>query len=288
MSKRLSQPENRICADCGASFVTNWAQQLCNPCRYGRASLANCQTCGRKLGNYDGVRCWECRYGPTPEPQAMSSADRAWVAALTEGEGTFARAGRGGSLRVAMTDRDIIDRLHSITGVGTIYSLGKRQAHHRHAWAWEVLRHGSVPLLVADLAPLLLNRRRISAAKVLAEYGIPLPAAQDLEPQSDAAWAWVAGLIEGEGYIGPAPDGSHRDPRVSASSTDTDVLERLAELTGVGRIYPRRQRRAHWSPSWEWQVHRKEDFRYVLSRVLPLLGTRRTERALYALAEVCG
>jgi hypothetical protein len=49
----------------------------------------------------------------------MTATDIAWLAGIIEGEGTFGRKGHpAGQVRVQMTDEDVIDRLHSLTGVG--------------------------------------------------------------------------------------------------------------------------------------------------------------------------
>jgi hypothetical protein len=167
----------------------------------------------------------------------MNTAEAAWVAGVVEGEGTFRRdRRRAGQIRVVMTDRDIVERLREVTGLGLIYDRGRRKAHYRQAWEWQVTRRNSVGLLVSELAPFLLSRRRRMIGHLLLEHGTEIPEQMVLPSDSDEAWAWVAGIVEGEGWIGPRPGGSRKSPVLSVESTDRDVLDRLADLTKLGHI----------------------------------------------------
>jgi len=117
---RLAAPENRKCRQCGTSFITNWPQRLCNPCKYCRAARGSCAKCGKKVGHSRNKICWECRVGPTPTLNDMSSSDLAWLTGLIEGEGYFGIVRGRGIVRVVMTDADIIERLKTVSGTGTV------------------------------------------------------------------------------------------------------------------------------------------------------------------------
>lgn len=85
--------------------------------------------------------------------------------------------------------------------------------------------------------------------------------------------AWVAGLLEGEGWFGV----NQGAPRVSVSSIDRWVLDRLVEVSGMGRVYrlrdarPEENRRA----AWIWQVYRRAEAEELMRLVRPLLCPRR-------------
>jgi hypothetical protein len=99
---------------------------------------------------------------------------------------------------------------------------------------------------------------------------------------TETEWAWVAGIIEGEGCIYVR----ERDLTLIIQMTDEDVLLRVAAIAGVGKVIPIAHHRT-WQPTWKdayrWQAHgtRAQE---VLRRIYPLLGARRREKADEALA----
>jgi hypothetical protein len=231
--------------------------------------------------------CGACRYGDAPPMRAMSSVDRAWLTAILEGEGTFGHPQRAyGQIRVTMTDRDVVERLREVTGLGLIHNRGHRQSHHKDVWDWAVTRKESVCALAEWIAPILLSRRRASVETTLQADGRVLPAAMEMRPGKAESWAWVAGLIEGEGWIAPTPDTVSRKPVVGVESTDLDVIERLAFLSEVGQISELRNIPNNHKQKWRWTVTSRAATRLVLVEILPLLGERRTNRAKYVLGVI--
>src|SRR5580700_6936115 len=161
MSPRLPEPEERICVDCSKPFRTAWAQRLCARCKYNRVTRDICAQCGQKTGRPGRKICGDCRYGDAPPIHPMTTVELAWLAAIIEGEGTFGRHGHpAGQIRVLMTDEDIINRVHILTGVGSVHYRGKRSDRCRPQWEWSVIRRDNVVALDRMLAPLLLSRRR--------------------------------------------------------------------------------------------------------------------------------
>ena len=74
---------------------------------------------------------------------------------------------------------------------------------------------------------------------------------------------------------------------VGVDSTDKDVVERLAYLTGAGTLTTLQSRQAHWwKIQYRWAVARRAQVELVLSRILPSLGARRTEQAAYVLQQI--
>ena len=169
-----------------------------------------------------------------------------------------------------------------------VHERGRRAAHHKSAWEWAVTRRESVSTLVDDIAPLLLHRRRAAIEFILRAAGKAVPPTQEIQPGSPEAWAWVAGLIEGEGWICPGPGAVRRKLIVAAQSTDHDVIERLAALTEVGHIASIPRQQEHFKSSWRWSVYNQPDSRRILSAILPMLGARRSERARYVLNLIGG
>jgi hypothetical protein len=97
---------------------------------------------------------------------------------------------------------------------------------------------------------------------------------------TDAETAWVAGLIEGEGSFTTLK--GTRSGRVSMGSTDRDVLEKLAAITGVGKVTAIKAQASSLGskPIYQWVVWRKANVRLLTERILPWLGERRTGQAL--------
>jgi hypothetical protein len=85
--------------------------------------------------------------------------------------------------------------------------------------------------------------------------------------------AWLAGIIEGEGYIGFEKNGY----RLQLDMTDEDVVLRAYELMGVGtfRVKPTPENR---KTIFRWSVRKKEDVVYILYNIQPFMGNRRGAR----------
>lgn len=102
---------------------------------------------------------------------------------------------------------------------------------------------------------------------------------------TQAEIAWMAGIIEGEGYIrASVQDGTKHHTSIHLHMCDEDVVRRFARLAGVGtfRKGPIPASSKH-KQSWRWSVCSKPDVEYLLQKLLPWLGKRRTQRAQEAL-----
>jgi hypothetical protein len=97
-------------------------------------------------------------------------------------------------------------------------------------------------------------------------------------PTTEAQWAWVAGVLEGDGCF---THGSKQTPQVALQMRDEDVVRRVHQLTGVGHVNGPYVNTGHGSsPYYRWAVAVKPDVVFVIDRVLPWLGDRRRARAL--------
>lgn len=100
---------------------------------------------------------------------------------------------------------------------------------------------------------------------------------------------WVAGIIEGEGCLRVSThpvDGRHQ-PFVCVKMTDDDVIRRLHAVTGIGRLgAPARSPStpAHHKDQSSWIVAATSEVHSLLTAILPLLGDRRSAKALELLA----
>lgn len=99
--------------------------------------------------------------------------------------------------------------------------------------------------------------------------------------------AWAAGVFEGEGcFILVKRKGREiqRGARITLGSTDLDVLQKFADIMGVGKISPPRQNYSEITGRphkliWYWNVSSAPDVIVVINLLRPWLGKRRRERA---------
>ena len=98
-----------------------------------------------------------------PDPRwEISDAEIAWVAGILEGEGcwTHRNARTHWWIAVRMTDKDIIDRLEAVTGVGQISPARPQKSNYKMAWAWQVSVQPHREWLTTIVWPWLGERRR--------------------------------------------------------------------------------------------------------------------------------
>lgn len=98
--------------------------------------------------------------------------------------------------------------------------------------------------------------------------------------------AWIAGIIEGEGYICGRVNrksGVTVGLCVQVNMTDEDVLRLCQKRTGLGRVngpYKSNSYRKNWKPNWKWTVGRTKEVMGLLQAIIPWLGKRRKAKAL--------
>lgn len=98
----------------------------------------------------------------------MTRTEIAWLAGLIEGEGSFVVIPTKVRLTVAMTDSDIIKRLHNVTNVGHIHPCRTRaKEHYKPVTIWAVSRQRHLYPLVKLIRPWLGQRRGEAADKML-------------------------------------------------------------------------------------------------------------------------
>jgi len=114
------------------------------------------------------------------------------------------------------------------------------------------------------------------------------------EEDTELAWAWAAGLFEGEGSIvsymvtnrKPPWSSSYRRRLLTLKMTDEDVVRRFHQIVGAGRVsaLKRSTKYPHWKPQWAWECTRWDEIENILRRFLPYLGNRRRDAAEYSVA----
>ena len=104
---------------------------------------------------------------------------------------------------------------------------------------------------------------------------------------TDVEVAWVAGLIEGEGCISTFGKKRRYYWNVRVGMTDLDTIRKLRGITGMGIIYTQKVT-GNRKPAWRWSVNRQAEVRELLTKILPHMGARRTEKIHEALHQIEG
>lgn len=94
----------------------------------------------------------------------LTESEVAWLAGIYEGEGSCAiTSGRAIRVEIVMTDRDIVERIYTLTGCGSVRSLSRRSENHKDAFRWSI---GSVEAVTfLNLVLPWLGSRRAERAK---------------------------------------------------------------------------------------------------------------------------
>lgn len=107
-----------------------------------------------------------------------TEANIAWLAGIVEGEGTLALPGSttGPRITVAMTDRDIVDRVASIAGCGLVNRYEPKSPTQQTQWHWKLNRQAQVLEVITALLPWFGERRTERAVAIIDHL---LPALRD-------------------------------------------------------------------------------------------------------------
>ena len=85
----------------------------------------------------------------------------AWLAGIYEGEGSCAiTSGRAIRVEIVMTDEDVVNRIQSLTGLGSVRSLSQRAENHKPAFRWSIGSKDAVEFLETILPWLGYRRGR--------------------------------------------------------------------------------------------------------------------------------
>lgn len=94
--------------------------------------------------------------------RSLSSTEVGWIAGLLEGEGSFILSPSRRLPRVQMqtTDHDVLLRLSSVLGAGSVTDVGSRQGR-KFVWNFALSAMRDVEALLLQIYPLMGKRRRL-------------------------------------------------------------------------------------------------------------------------------
>jgi hypothetical protein len=103
---------------------------------------------------------------------------------------------------------------------------------------------------------------------------------------TEAQWAWLAGLFEGEGTIQLKPP---HGASLIVAMVDRDVIESLnALVASPGGVKTWKKPRLGRQEVYAWTLSSRDPVAWVLTNILPWLHQRRAARAREALAHMEG
>lgn len=99
-----------------------------------------------------------------------------WIAGLIEGEGYFGIRKRKGvegtsygfSITVAMTDEDVINKLHRLVPLGSVCKENRITKGGKNVWRWHLSNSSAVRDFLITIFPLMSSRRQDRIRKILA------------------------------------------------------------------------------------------------------------------------
>lgn len=101
---------------------------------------------------------------------------------------------------------------------------------------------------------------------------------------SDSERAYVAGIIDGEGYVGilKARKDVHMRPRVDVENTSELLIDYLAKTTGLAKKYKkmRKNSKPNHHQIWSWTVRKFSEIKSLCEAVLPFLVIKRRHTEL--------
>lgn len=116
------------------------------------------------------------------------------------------------------------------------------------------------------------------------------------ESLKEIDWAWIAGFIDGEGYIGISKgytenkNKTHEwskerwvwyNPRINISNTDKESLEFILEnFGGSAKVCKRKKYESNLRSLYTYEISNREDLRRIIPKLLPFLRIKKKQAQL--------
>lgn len=107
----------------------------------------------------------EVRWRAQRPTHIITNLDRAWIAGLVEGEGSFYLRNKAdypaAVFQLNMTDEDVVRRAHRLSGrVGTVNPLAPGVRSVKQQWRWRIASQAEVAWFMDQMYHLMGERRR--------------------------------------------------------------------------------------------------------------------------------
>lgn len=85
-------------------------------------------------------------------------------------------------------------------------------------------------------------------------------------------FAWAAGFVDGEGYLGLRPAGRSFAPKIEVAQISTAPLDRLKNMFG-GKVIPLKKRKKR-RQAYRWDLLGRANIEYALVSMMPYLTVK--------------
>lgn len=140
-----------VCAVCQRKFHRY-------PSRVRGRYAACSRRCSTTVGN------WERARRAYDAVRDMSEPERAWLAALIDGEGCLSYVDTYPRIVIVNTDAALLDRARAFMGVGRLAARRRQEAHHKQSWALVVDGYPAIHVLEQVLDWLLTKQDKAVTA----------------------------------------------------------------------------------------------------------------------------
>lgn len=214
----------------------------------------------------------------------MDRHELAWAAGFFDGEGWANTAGRGVQSRINQSDNDgvpdVLVRFRRVVGCGRIHGP-VREEGRQDLYYWDATSRGDVEAVADAIWPCLGEVKRAEFGAALGR--VPLPEVEAL-PRTELL-AWAGGLYDGEGCASLSPHRTHAghfSPEVAVTQSGDarpQVLERLRDIVGCGRIYGPYTQEGATLPVFRWKASALKDVEHSLYVLAPWIGPVKRQQA---------
>lgn len=215
----------------------------------------------------------------------MDRHELAWAAGFFDGEGWAAKnKTRGVQSRINQSDDDgvpaVLRHFQRIVGCGRIHGP-VREEGRRDLYYWDVSSRSDVEATAHAILPWLGDVKRAEFVAALGHAPISAPEALS----ESELLAWAGGLYDGEGSASVSPHRTHDghfSPEVAVTQsgvTRPQVLERLRETVGCGRIYGPYAQEGATLPVFRWKAAALDDVEHLLYVFAPWIGPAKRDQA---------
>ena len=214
----------------------------------------------------------------------MERHELAWAAGFFDGEGWAAARKRGVQARVNQSDNHAVPavllRFQRIVGRGRIHGP-VREEGRQDLYYWHVSSRGDVETVANAIWPWLGDVKRSEFMAALSNA----PISAQTVPSHTELLAWAGGLYDGEGSASLSRHRTHAghfSPEVAVTQSGTarpQVLERLRDVIGCGRIYGPYAQEGATLPVFRWKAAAHSDVQHSLYLLSPWIGPVKRDQA---------
>lgn len=108
-----------------------------------------------------------------------------------------------------------------------------------------------------------------------------VPHGRNLKAMSNEKLAWLAGFMDGEGWVGMYKSKGTVRPAIQITSTYIDVISRIANTTGVGTVN-KVLVTGNRKPRRSWNVHSTVEISQLLPQLMSYLFVKKAQAKLLA------